>query len=91
MSEYFFPRLQSVIALAPYRLRTTWSTGEVLELDVEERLRRHPALAPILDPAVFAGVHISEWGQSVEWLDEEFGADNLYRTAKSVMKCSMNG
>jgi len=82
MSEYFFPRLQSVVALAPYRLRTTWSTGEVLELDVEERLRRHPALAPILDPAVFAGVHISEWGQSVEWLDEEFGADNLYAWAK---------
>jgi hypothetical protein len=82
MSEYFFPQLQSVVALAPYRLRTTWNTGEVLELDVEDRLRRYPALAPILDPAVFARVHISEWGHSVEWLDEEFGADNLYAWAK---------
>lgn len=82
MSDYFFPRLQTIVALAPYRLRTTWNTGEVRELDVEERLRRHPALAPILDPAVFARVHVGEWGNSAEWIDEEFGADNLYAWAK---------
>ena len=62
MSDYFFPQLQAVEAMAPYRLRTTWSTGEVLEIDVEDRLRRHSALAPILDPAMFTRVHISEWG-----------------------------
>jgi hypothetical protein len=82
MSDYFFPRLQTVVSLTLYRLRTTWSTGEVLDIDVEDRLRRHPALAPILDPAVFAQVHVSEWGNSVEWIDEEFGADNLYAWAK---------
>ena len=82
MSDYFFPQLQAVEALAPYRLRTTWSTGEVLEIDVEDRLRRHAALAPILDPAMFARVHISEWGHGIEWIDEEFGADNVYAWAK---------
>ncbi len=82
MSEYFFPKLQAVVALAPYRLRTTWSTGEVLEVDLENRLRKAPALAPILDPGVFARVHIGEWGHSIEWLDEEFGADNVYAWAK---------
>lgn len=82
MSDYFFPQLQAVQALAPYRLRTTWSTGETLEVDVEARLRRHPALAPILEPAVFARAHVSEWGHGIEWLDEEFGADNVYAWAK---------
>lgn len=82
MSDYFFPQLQTVEALEPYRLRTTWSTGEVLEVDVENYLRRHAALAPILDAAVFGGVHVSEWGNSIEWIDEEFGADNVYAWAK---------
>jgi hypothetical protein len=82
MSDYFFPRLEAVEALEPYRLRTTWSTGEVLEVNVEKRLRKHPALAAILDRKVFARVHIGEWGTSIEWIDEEFGADNVYAWAK---------
>ncbi|MGB8145290.1 MAG: DUF2442 domain-containing protein [Chromatiaceae bacterium] len=82
MSTYFFPKLQAVEALAPYHLRTTWSTGEVLEVDVEGVLRRIPVLAPILSPEVFARVHLGEWGNSIEWFDEEFGADNVYAWAK---------
>lgn len=42
MSDYFFPKLQAVEALAPYRLRTTWSTGEVLDVDVGDILRKYP-------------------------------------------------
>ena len=82
MSDYFFPRLQAVEALQPYRLRTVWSTGEVLELDVGERLKKHQALKPLLQPEMFAKVHVSEWGGGIEWLDEEFGADNVYAWAK---------
>lgn len=82
MSEYFSPKLISVEALALYRLRTVWSTGETLELDIEAKLLRHAALKPILNPEVFATVHISEWGNSIEWFDEEFGADNIYAWAK---------
>lgn len=51
MSEYFFPKLNAVEAMAPYRLRTTWSTGEVLEVDVESVLRKHAFLAAICPPA----------------------------------------
>ena len=40
MRDYFFPKLTAVEALAPYRLRTTWSTGEVLEVDVGDILRK---------------------------------------------------
>jgi hypothetical protein len=57
MSDYFFPRLQAVETLQPYRLRTVWRTGEVLELDVGERLKKHQALKPLLQPEVFAKVH----------------------------------
>lgn len=82
MSDYFFPKLQAVEALEPYCLRTHWSTGEVLEVDVGAILRKHAALKPLLDPKVFARVHIGEWGSSIEWFDEEFGADNVYAWAK---------
>ena len=82
MSEYFFPKLEAVEAVAPYRLRTTWSTGEVLEVDVGDILRKIPALAPILDAEVFARAHIAEWGGGIEWFDTEFGEDNVYAWAK---------
>ena len=82
MKQFFFPRLLSVSALAPYRLRTTWSTGETLEVDVEPVLRRTPALAPLLDPKVFARARLASPGHGVEWSDSEFGADNVYAWAK---------
>ena len=82
MTLFFQPRLLSVQALAPYRLRTTWDTGETLEVDVEPILRRIPALAPILDLEIFNQVHLGAWGSGVEWLDEEFGADNVYAWAQ---------
>lgn len=82
MSDYFFPELTAVEALAPYRLRTTWSTGETLEVDVEGVLRRHAFLAPILKADVFVRVHIGEGGGNIEWFDSELGADNVYAWAR---------
>ena len=77
MNAFFFPRLHKVEALAPYNLRT-WSTGEVLDVDVESALRSNPALCDILAPSVFALVHIGFGGCTIEWKDSEFGADNVY-------------
>lgn len=82
MSDFFHPKLQAVEALAPYRLRTTWSTGEVLDVDVESVLRGIPALSKLLDEKVFAKAHLGEWGHGVEWFDAELGADNVYAWAK---------
>jgi hypothetical protein len=64
MSDFFFPRLEAVEAPAPWRLCTRWSTGEVLEVDVEGVLRATPPLAPILDPAVFATARLAEGGRA---------------------------
>jgi hypothetical protein len=63
MSRYFFRELQEVQALEPYRLRTRWSSGETLKVDITDKLAGNPALATILDPKVFATAHVAEWGQ----------------------------
>lgn len=82
MSDFFHPKLMSVEAAMPYRLLTTWSTGEILEVDVERVLRKIPALQKLLTPKVFAKAHLAEWGQAVEWFDAELGADNVYAWGK---------
>lgn len=82
MTNHFYPVLIQVSAKPNFCLHTVWNTGETLELSVHQKLLDHSALHPILDPDVFKQVHISEWGQSVEWFDEEFGADNIYAWAK---------
>lgn len=82
MSEFFHPKLLTVQALEPYVLRTTWSTGEVLDVDVESVLRNIPALEKLLDPSIFAQAHLADWGHGVEWFDAEFGADNVYAWAR---------
>ena len=79
MSEFFFPKLQAVEALEPMRLRTTWSTGEVLDVDVSQ-VFRGAAFAEIRKPEVFKTVHTD--GFSIEWFDTELGADNVYAWAK---------
>ena len=76
MNAFFFPRLHKVEALALYNLRT-WSTGELLDVDVESALCSNPALCDILAPSVFALVHIDFGGCTFEWKDSEFGADNV--------------
>lgn len=81
MSDFFYPELLTVEALEPYRLSTTWSTGEVLEVDISDILHKHLALHPILEPEVFADVHLDDWG-CIEWFDSELGADNVYAWCK---------
>jgi hypothetical protein len=82
MSDFFHPKLQAVEVLVPYRLRTTWSTGEELEVDVESVLRSIPALGNLLDPRVFRKAHLADWGHGIEWFDAELGADNVYAWGK---------
>ena len=82
MSDFFHPKLEVIEAMVPYRLRTTWSTGEVLDVDVESVLRGIPALTHLLDTQIFARAHLADWGHSIEWFDAELGADNVYAWAK---------
>ena len=79
MSDFFHPKLLAVKALEPCRLRTTWTSGEVLEVDVAQVLRSR-AFAEIRKPEVFKKVRTD--GLSIEWFDAELGADNVYAWAK---------
>lgn len=79
------PRALNVAALEPYRLRIQWDTGETLDVDVGEKLRGIPVLAPILEPEVFRLAHAGDWGLTVEWFDTEFGSDNVYAWTKEQM------
>ena len=79
MSEFFFPKLLTVKALEPYRLRTTWSTGETLEVDIAQLMRGN-AFAEIRKTDIFKTVHTD--GLSIEWFDTELARDNVYAWAK---------
>ena len=79
MSDFFYPKLLTVQALEFPRLRTTWSTAEVLDVDVSHVLRGK-AFAEIKKPEVFNTVHTD--GFSIEWFDTELGPDNVYAWAK---------
>ena len=79
MSEFFFPKLLTVKALEPYRLRTTWSTGETLEVDIAQWMRGN-AFAEIRKTDIIKTVHTD--GHSLEWFDTELGRDNVYAWAK---------
>lgn len=82
MKTGFFPKLTAVEAVAPPVLRTTWSTGEVLDVDVSRVLGRVPTYARLLDPDLFATVHLGEGGTAIAWFDDELGPDNVYAWAK---------
>lgn len=79
MTDFFSPKIQSVSALAPYRLLTRWSTGEILEVDIAHLMDK-PAFVEISKPDVFAKVRTD--GLSIEWFDTELGPDNVYAWAK---------
>jgi hypothetical protein len=55
MTDFFHPKLQGVGALEPGRLRTSWSTGEVLDVDVSHVLRKSPDLEALLHTGFLQG------------------------------------
>ena len=79
------PRAQSVVALENHRLRIKWDTGETLEVDVGEVLRKFPSLKPLLRDREFAKVHIAGNGSVIEWIDCELGADNVFAWTREQM------
>ena len=82
MSEFFYPKLTAVETLIPYKLRTTWSTGEVFDVDVASVLRKVVAFERLLEPKIFRKVRLGDFGRSIEWFDNELGVDNVYAWAK---------
>jgi hypothetical protein len=79
MNDYFYPTLESVKALQPWIIRTIWSTGETLDVNLQAVFKRK-AFAEIRQPEVFKKVHVNQG--CIEWFDTELGADNVYAWGK---------
>ena len=79
MSEFFYPTLKRVEALEPWTLRTIWSTGETLDVDLSNLFKRK-AFAEIRQPEVFKKVHLHQ--RCIQWFDAELSPDNVYAWAK---------
>ena len=73
-----FPRAIQVEPLEDYCLKIKWDTGETLSVDLGERIKKNFSLKGLLDPKIFSKVHIADQGTTIEWMDAEFGADNVY-------------
>jgi len=75
MSEFFYPKIKSVMALTAWTVRTVWSTGESFDVDLAKQMKLK-AFAEIRKPEIFKTVHL-QYG-CIEWFDTELGADNVY-------------
>lgn len=72
--------LTGVEVVAPSTLHLAYADGARLMVDLTDTITRHPTLAPLADPTVFATAAVGEWGGSVVWNDDddlELAADNL--------------
>lgn len=72
--------ITGVQAGAGHTLAMTFADGQALQVDLTEVIGRHPTLAALEAPKVFATAAVGEWGGSVIWNEDdnlELAADNL--------------
>ena len=80
------PRLDSVRALADYRLQLVFRDGSAYTVSLANSFDKFPGLEPLQDKAAFANAQIIEGeGWTVEWpeLDIQIGADTLWLDARA--------
>lgn len=67
-------------AIGDATLQLRYADGERFDVDLAAIVGRHPTLARLRDPQVFATAKVGEHGSSVIWADDddlELAADNL--------------
>jgi len=72
--------LDAVMATGPTRLALHFADGHSFELDLREIIDKHPTLARLRDPAVFAQVEPDEWSRGVVFAGDDdlaLASDNL--------------
>lgn len=72
--------LTAVHAIPAGRLELAFADGAVMGVNVSPLIARHPTLARLAEPGVFAQASVGEWGASVTWAKDdnlELAADNL--------------
>lgn len=77
------PAILAARVVAPLTLELDWSTKETLRVSLAQIVRKHKAFAPLKTPAIFAKVHLDDWGHALEWPEGlDMGADRLYELCR---------
>lgn len=72
--------LNAVLAIGATRLALHYADDKAFELDLGEIIDKHPTLAKLRDPEVFAQVELDEWNRGVIFAgndDLTLASDNL--------------
>jgi hypothetical protein len=72
--------LTAVMAIGPTRLALRYADDKAFELDLGEVINKHPTLAKLRDPDVFAQVEPDEWNRGVVFAGDDdlsLASDNL--------------
>jgi hypothetical protein len=77
------PNIQAARVLSASVLELTWSTGEILNVDLTDLPKRNAAFAKLDDPAFFTRMTLDEWGHGIGWPGGlDLGADRLYELGR---------
>lgn len=75
-------RLQSVQPLDDWILEATYSSGQVIRVNLTDLVARLEIFAPLQDQQLFKQVAVADWGHSVAWSeDASLDADRLLEMA----------
>ena len=74
------PRLMAVAPSSGFSLELRFADGSSGLVNLKEAIFSLPGLAPLRDPAAFAGAVLDEYGWETEWpeFDIQIGADTLF-------------
>lgn len=80
------PRIDSVVAEAPYRVCVSWKNRAAPDrIDLEPLISALKGLAPLRNPELFRKVRAKPWGWAIEWPHRgggiDIGAETLRRLA----------
>lgn len=77
------PNIQAARVLSPGVIELTWSTGEILNVNLTDLPKRNAAFAKLDDPAFFTQMSLDEWGHGIGWPGGlDLGADRLYELSR---------
>lgn len=73
--------VQKAYYLGAYKIRITFNTGEVGDVDLEETIQRYPRARPLLDPCVFSNFRLDDWPTLTWSCGFDIAPESLYRMA----------
>lgn len=72
-------KLETVTAMANGVLKSTYTDGRTVTVDMNDLVSRFAAFYPLADPVEFSTVTVADWGWSLEWnCGATLDADRLF-------------